>query len=813
MMSNEIRCPACGELNPADAEVCQKCQAVLSIPPKDDGDLAWLLNLRRKDEEIQPPTEETQASTPGPEEPPNEEEIPEWLQRVRLRNQYEQSAQEGEHSENEFAAEEPFYEQPDQTPADTDSESDDWFEQLRFAGLVGSESHSEPETTPVNPSPEPPPNWEDMFKEDDSAETPPLEPGANEESFLSDMPSTEVSSETVQSTDNNGLQGWLSQLDDAASQENPPDEPEGIIPDWLQEAETPASIQPRAVPPSGEIDLGDWLSSLDNEPTSKSTQPEQPLEETSIPDWLSSLQGEELPAEEPPAEPAAEPGQPLEETSIPDWLSGLQGEPPVEENPAEPAAEAEQPLEEAGIPDWLDNLGGEEETVEEQPAESEQPFSEGEIPDWLQISGGETPALPPADISLPQPVTPFREDEFNAWLTSTLSEKEETPSPGENLAPSQLPGWLQAMRPVDGEQPPVSAPPAKVERIETGGPLAGVSGALPGENLVLHYRKPPAYSNRVHVSEKQQVNAALLEEALSAPPTKTVAGALLSPASNRMARWLIVILLLCAALLPLIGNPAVSPGWLVPSETSALLTQIDRLPAGSTALVVVEYDPSLAGEMRLASHLVFTRLLQQQVNLAILSTSPSSLILTEAMIDSARAESSLSNDTQVANLGYLAGGITAVQQFVSAPQTAAPYLFTTGWETPQFAWVQPALKNIQQLSDFSALILLTGSVENGRTWIEQAQPAMQQKPFLMIASAQAAPMLQPYLHSGQAQGMSSGLVGSFALETLTGIPSARSAAYRDAYQYALSAAMLLILLGSLAGLAAPLFKRRSTPKG
>ncbi len=535
------------------------------------------------------------------------------------------------------------------------------------------------------------------------------------------------------------------------------------------------------------------------------------MEEASIPDWLSSLQGEESPAAETPAEPV-EPEPPLEEASIPDWLSSLQGEEPsTAETPAEPV-EPEPPLEEAGIPDWLDNLGIEE-IVEEQPAESEPPFSEGEIPDWLQVPGSETPALSPVDGSLPQPVTPFREDEFNAWLASTLSDKEEPPSAEKNLAPSQLPGWLQAMRPVESEQPPVSPPQVKDKHVESSGPLAGLSGALPGENLVLHYRKPPAYSNRVHVSEKQQVNAALLEEALSAPPTKTVAGSLLSPASNRMARWLIFILLLCAALLPLTGNPAPAHGWLVPSETSALLTQIDQLPAGSTALVVVEYDPGLAGEMRLASHLVFTRLLQQQVNLAILSTSPSGLILTEAIIDSARAESSLSNDTQVANLGYLAGGITAVQQFVSSPQTAAPYLFTTGWETPQFAWVQPALKNIQQLSDFSALILLTGSVENGRTWIEQAQPAMQPKPFLMIASAQAAPMLQPYLQSGQAQGMTSGLVGSFALETLTGIPSARSAAYRDAYQYTISAAMLLIVLGSLAGLAAPLFKRRSNPKG
>ena len=100
------------------------------------------------------------------------------------------------------------------------------------------------------------------------------------------------------------------------------------------------------------------------------------------------------------------------------------------------------------------------------------------------------------------------------------------------------------------------------------------------------------------------------------------------------------------------------------------------------------------------------------------------------------------------------------------------------------------------LTGFSAVIVITDSVDSGRAWVEQVQPALGSVPMLLIASAQAAPMMEPYVQSGQLSGMLSGLAGSVSYENTLQQPGAGHA-YWIALQGGLAVVIALILVGIL----------------
>ena len=66
-------------------------------------------------------------------------------------------------------------------------------------------------------------------------------------------------------------------------------------------------------------------------------------------------------------------------------------------------------------------------------------------------------------------------------------------------------------------------------------------------------------------------------------------------------------------------------------------------------------------------------------------------------------------------------------------------------------------------SGYSAVILLTDHAESARVWVEQihtakqADPTIVNQPLLVVSSAQAGPMLQPYVSSQQVNGLVNGL--------------------------------------------------------
>jgi hypothetical protein len=152
---------------------------------------------------------------------------------------------------------------------------------------------------------------------------------------------------------------------------------------------------------------------------------------------------------------------------------------------------------------------------------------------------------------------------------------------------------------------------------------------------------------------------------------------------------------------------------------------------------------------------------------------------------------------QYFNLGYLPGGSAGVLGFIESPARIIP-----GAE-------------VASLSEYDALIVMTDHAESGRVWVEQLQnrkqidPALADQPLLMVASAQAGPLLQPYVSSRQISGMISGLAEAARYDAARGVFPGAVRSYWDAFGIGLAMSIALIMIGSLWSVFAGVRARRA----
>jgi hypothetical protein len=767
-------------------------------------------------------------------------DLPDWM-----KGEAEKPAESGENQPSFDLS------QPDSKPVPTD-DVPNWM----HPEVPGSIS-SEPVAEDAQPQVETPaeenglPAWMNAMATSQVPEAPASEAGTPD--WLNFQPGDE-SKQPVEQTpveepsDQGGTPKWLShQPFDQADQPNE-QAPEGQppaqagTPDWLnvessaqpkQPEEHVAAEQPPSItgagrksPESGD-DTPDWLNDLANwkpdgikfeetaEPQSPSFTPEETPE---IPAFSFDTPVEETSQAKP---------QPSEEEPLPDFLSGT-GFTPIEPTQSEPAFKEETPLESFTLPDipietppapptpspepdWLRELEATPATpfdANTPPVEAGEAATADSLPDWL--------ANVQADFSAPtendQPgnifvdekageekaaeTNPFAGDEMPDWLSLT-SNQEAGGDLGDKVAafglePAQLPGWLEAMKPTESGTANLSS--EEIDHItEQRGPLAGMDGVLPLEDLSGVYSRPPVYSTRLLISERQRAHTTLLESVLLEETTPTALPMKPALAPLKLARIFIGILLILMLLFPLVTNShfMLLPA-LYPPETVALYDAIQNMADNSPVLLVVDYEPGLSGEVSLSAEQVVRHLMSRNARLTIISTIPTGPAQAQELLArSAAVQTAYDLTNQVVNLGYLAGGTTGLQEFVQNPQAAAGYTLDL-----QPAWSQPALAGITSLNQFSSVIVLTDNQEVSRSWIEQVQPALTGTPLFMVASAQAAPLIQPYVDSGQVQGLLSGLMGSAVYEQIMLQPG-NATQYWDAYQYGIVAAIILTLAGVL----------------
>jgi hypothetical protein len=590
--------------------------------------------------------------------------------------------------------------------------------------------------------------------------------------------------------------------------------------DWLDSMKAQSGLSGRPEQPlpsqTGKSEsLPDWLGGLPEIPEEAASAPsavESAIPAEHLPDWLNELKGKNINSESPQAEqrdPAGESDSTLDWLSdpgfipattgipagekIPEWLlnqedkSSTQPGTPTELTGKEPPVSG---IPRQDIPDWISRFQVDGSTAADQESTQKQgelaatppdnKEDSGPLPDWLAgirsinpDAPAGTPGLVPGDgifATGDENETAFSL-ETPEWLSKIKPEKSagKNPpgvaegSPLENPEVSELPSWVQAMRPVESvvaEATPDSDEAAGVT--ERTGPLAGINGVLPVGPGIGLLSKPPAYSNKLQASEGQQRYASSLESLINSESQPQVVRST-RIASNRLWRWLVSILLILAVSLPLVTNLQISQatGLRSPEMLSAY-SLIGSLPPGVPVLVVFDYEPAFSGELEAAATPLMDQLLHQGPRLALISTSPTGPALAERFLTDSYVSPLIAGygyqpGQQYVDLGYLAGGPSGIQYFASSPAEAAPY--TLDGEP---AWQLPPMQGVQKLSDFAAVLVLTDNADTGRTWIEQTAATIGSTPLVMVISAQAEPMLLPYYDSGQIKGLVTGLAGGEA---------------------------------------------------
>ena len=764
--------------------------------PEDDNDLDWLSALGdSSDDEVALQQEFGQPATGA--------DAPNWLAALD-----EESADSS--PQDEFTS----------TPADSE-DTPDWLVSL------GAEStyvtpQDEPAPTPADS--EDTPDWLSSLGEESANAIPQDEP----------VPTPADSEDTPDWLASLGVESTY-----AAFQDEPAPTPSDSedTPDWLSSlGEESASASPQDEPAhtaADSEDTPDWLSSLGEESASASPQDEPaltPVNSEDTPDWLASL-GEESASASPQDKPAPTVAD-SEETN--DWFASL-GTESVEELHQQESA---QSAIDSDLPEWFSHHAEEGSAQQTDKLDSSfikdelQPTSErkDETPEWLATLGDKTiedevpleqssePSFATDELTmgmegnapsafvdikgqplLTDDVDALLSDETPDWLSDAVRKDEgdaESYAPvtqTDELRPADLPNWVQAMRPVESVVSETGGE-GEDQVVEERGPLAGLQGVLPAVQGVGPSSKPKAYSIKLQASNEQQSNAGLLEQLLAEEinPKPIITQQVVL--SQRVLRWTISILIL------LVVGGIVFTGMqinVMPTsallETSAALRSVQDVPADSSVLLIFDYEAAQSGEMEAAAApLVDHMLIIKNPRLSLVSSTPTGTGLAERFIKIMQKDREYKRSERFINLGYLPGGAAGVLAFAENPVNLKS-VTTDGGN----AWNTPVLQDVRQLSDFSAIILITSDAESARIWIEQTEQARGDARFVVVSSAQSGPMLLPYAQSGQVDGMVIGLDGSASIEQVNNGRPGMVRRYWDAYGFGLLTAVTMIGVGSL----------------
>jgi hypothetical protein len=640
--------------------------------------------------------------------------------------------------------------------------------------ILPQDDASKPEDRLVQPPPS-----EDLEKPQalEDVPTPPIGDFDVKETPIESVPSPEPS------TPDDSLE------EDIPQQTESPDdfEPEIMSPgfgedsDWLEMLHDPGAeekeqevVEPPPPSSPGKRET-DWLERIKR----LNRSAEEVDDDSSFPDWLSvSEKKEEKPVEEP-----EEPETPTED--VPDWLQldendtalgeflrrkDLSDEEVVEEIPkeqipeTETTKESETPAEDKPGPKKFPAWASKEDSEALDPQK---------IPDDLKFLAGISPgaisgkSVDPFQIEGEESLDTLFDEELPSWL-STASEEDLPITVGDEITVGELPGWVEAMRPVV-ESIDTTGLADDEDYIENYGPLAGIPSVLPAEaETPLDPERIAKKPLDLTASKSHQEYVKLLKKIIG-EESKTREIKKIAPlGTQRILRWFIAIILLVTITGTIIFGGQIQiqttpQGLIETSSYSALFDQIEELRRNQSVLIAFDYQPASMGEMHAAAAGVVDHLMEREVYLSFVSTHPTGPALAEHFLISTQEENNYKHSQQYVNLGYLPGESAGLLSFVIAPKKIIPLAFDGS-----NAWESPPLKNVNNIEDFRMVIIITDDPNTAKIWIEQVGTILNDTPLNMIVSAQVEPLIQPYFRTSPQllSGYVAGVVDSMKYEHL-----------------------------------------------
>jgi len=736
--------------------------------PKEEEDLGWLRDLEASSKQTGDLATANIQTSSSPAQPDSSADDLSWLNDLG-------------------GTAEPSQPQPSKPSAPQDDLS--WLN-----NFGGTPEPLPPSATPVSSAPKEDLSWMQNFGQT-SEPTPPT-PASTFEPLSQEKPST--SAEDL---------GWLQNL--GKSSEPEPSTPAQSFEPFAQEK-----------PSAAQEDM-DWLKSFGEASQPVSTTPSEPPPTVQDePDWLKTMASQ---AEEPPTSAEILPprhtaplSESAEQPAMPDWLKSATEQPSMPmgvgalDQFREPSQSHTPPPASDDLFSWLEPLQETSQADEEQtPSTSEPAAIDASLfapaNDSASLSNQDVDSLlsmeMPDWLSRPEPEVAETSQQAPTSIPSMRS-----PDEDETLAPVELPSWVQAMRPVEAVVSD-NALTTDEQPAEQEGPLAGLRGLIPMAPIG-SAKRPKPLSLKLQASDEQQAGATLLEQILASEtsPRTVLAQAAVMP--QNALRWaLSALLLVVLGSMITLRTQALPVSPALPEAVSAASSAVASIPENSQVLVVIDYEPALAGEMEATSGPLLDQLvLLRHPRLSFLSTSPNGSALAERLMTNTKINQpsplglGYNPGEHYFNLGYLPGGASGVLEFVGSPRTAIPSAA------------------VERLSEFSGVIVLTDHAESGRVWVEQlsalkqVDPALTNQPLLVVSSAQAGPLLQPYVSSRQITGMVSGLSDAATYEFINNSRPGIARSYWDTFGVGLMTAIAAITLGSLWSLFTGLRARRAEAK-